>query len=184
MGHWTHPLLARLLVNPPTCPPSLHWVHLLPLGLQFCPLPLSPSLCLCFFFFFQFHFIYFWLHWVFVTAQGLSLASRGSSSLWSTGFRRTGFSIVLHGLSSDGMHAQQLAHTGSVAPQHVRSSWTRDQTHVHCIGRQVHNHWTTREVPLLSYCMLHTLPCTPPPAPGKGQWALSHLIVRKQTCEQ
>ena len=147
-----------------------------------CPLPCVSA----FFFFFQFHFIYFWLHWVFVTAQGLSLvvASRGSSSLWSTGFRRTGFTIVLHGLSSDGMHAQQLAHTGSVAPWHVRSSWTRDQTHVHCIGRQVHNHWITREVPLLSYCMLHTLPCTPPPAPGKGQWALSHLIVRKQACEQ
>ena len=37
-GHWTHLLLARLPVNPTTHPPSLHWVHLLPLGLQFCPL--------------------------------------------------------------------------------------------------------------------------------------------------
>ena len=33
-------------------------------------------------------FIYFWLHWVFVAARGLSLvaASRGYSSLWCSGF--------------------------------------------------------------------------------------------------
>ena len=35
----------------------------------------------------------------------------------------------------------------SVAPQHVDSSWTRDQTHVSCIGRQSLSHWTTGEVP-------------------------------------
>ena len=28
---------------------------------------------------------------------------------------------------------------------HVGSSHTRDQTHVPCIGRQIPNHWTTRE---------------------------------------
>ena len=33
-----------------------------------------------------------------------------------------------------------------VAPGHVESSWTRDQTHVLCIGRQILNHWNTREV--------------------------------------
>ena len=33
-----------------------------------------------------------------------------------------------------------------VAPQLVESSWTRDRTHVPCIGRQILNHWTTREV--------------------------------------
>ena len=27
------------------------------------------------------------------------------------------------------------------------SSWTRDQTQVPCIGRQILNHWTTREAP-------------------------------------
>ena len=26
------------------------------------------------------------------------------------------------------------------------SSWTRNQTHVPCIGRQILNHWTIREV--------------------------------------
>ena len=30
--------------------------------------------------------------------------------------------------------------------QHVESSWTRDQTSVCCIGRQILNHWTTTEV--------------------------------------
>ena len=50
----------------------------------------------CFLFFF-----FFWLRWVFVAAHGLSLvaASRGYSSLWSTGSRCAGF-------SSCGMGAQ------------------------------------------------------------------------------
>ena len=34
---------------------------------------------------------------------------------------------------------------GLVAPQHVESSWTRDQTHA-CIGRQILIYYTTREV--------------------------------------
>ena len=29
----------------------------------------------------------------------------------------------------------------------MESSWTRDWTHVSCIGRQILNHWTTRQVP-------------------------------------
>ena len=32
------------------------------------------------------------------------------------------------------------------------SSPARDPTHVPCIGRQVLNHWTTREAPLLNSC--------------------------------
>ena len=31
-----------------------------------------------------------------------------------------------------------------VAPWHVESSQTKDQTNVPCIGRQILNHWTTR----------------------------------------
>ena len=37
-------------------------------------------------------------------------------------------------------------HTGLVALQHVGSSRTRDQTRVLRIGRQMLNHWTTKEV--------------------------------------
>ena len=40
----------------------------------------------------------------------------------------------------------QLWPMGPVAPWHVGSSWTRDRTHVPCIGRRILNHWTTREV--------------------------------------
>jgi len=35
---------------------------------------------------------------------------------------------------------------GLVASWYVESSWTRDGTHVSCIGRWILNHWTTREV--------------------------------------
>ena len=42
--------------------------------------------------------------------------------------------------------AQQLRVRGLVAPWHVGSSWTRDGTHVPCIGRRILIHWTTREV--------------------------------------
>ena len=38
---------------------------------------------------------------------------------------------------------------GLVAPQHVESSQTRDQTHVSCIGRQILIHGATREVPCI-----------------------------------
>ena len=42
--------------------------------------------------------------------------------------------------------AQQLWHLSLVAPWHVGSSWTRDQTCVPFIGRRILNHWTTRKV--------------------------------------
>ena len=70
--------------------------------------------------------------------------------MWSTGSRCTVF-------SSCRMQAQQLQLAGSraqaqlwrmalVALQHVESSWTRDQTHVPCTGRQILIHCTNREV--------------------------------------
>ena len=34
------------------------------------------------------------------------------------------------------------------------SSQTRDQTHVPCIGRQILNHWTTKEVPLFPFVIV------------------------------
>ena len=42
-------------------------------------------------------------------------------------------------------------HTGLVVPQHVGSSWTRDQTHVPCIGRQILDDCATREVLMLTF---------------------------------
>ena len=42
-----------------------------------------------------------------------------------------------------------------VTLRHVESSWTRDQTHVPCIGRRILIHCTTREVP---FYLLHIFP--------------------------
>ena len=57
------------------------------------------------------------------------------------------FSSCEQGLK--GTQAQWLWPEGYVALQHVGlRSLTRDWTCIPCIGRQVLNHWTTREVPL------------------------------------
>ena len=40
-----------------------------------------------------------------------------------------------------------------VAPWHVESFWTRDQTCVPCIGRWILYHWTSREVPASTLLM-------------------------------
>ena len=50
----------------------------------------------------------------------------------------SGSGVVACGLSS-------WQHTGVVASQHVGSSQTRGGTHVPCIGKQILNHWTTKE---------------------------------------
>ena len=38
---------------------------------------------------------------------------------------------------------QAAVHKGLVIPQHMGFSWSRDQTCVPCIGRQILNHWST-----------------------------------------
>ena len=48
-------------------------------------------------------------------------------------------------IPGSGAQAQLLWHTGLVAPGPVGSSWTRNQTCVSCIGRQILYHWATRE---------------------------------------
>ena len=44
-----------------------------------------------------------------------------------------------------------LWHTDLVTPRHVGSSVTRDQMHVHCVGRWILNHQTTRGVPVIAF---------------------------------
>ena len=39
----------------------------------------------------------------------------------------------------------------------MESSWTRDRTHVPCIGRWIPNHWTDREVHFLLILMYRRL---------------------------
>ena len=111
-------------------------------------------------------FIYFWLRCVFVAVCRLSLvaASGGYSLLRCAGFSLWWLLLLwstlqVHGFSSCGMwaqqlwlagsraQAQQLWHTGLVAPRHVGSSQIRARTRGPCIGRLILNHCTTREVP-------------------------------------
>ena len=83
--------------------------------------------------------IYFWWHWVFIALRGLSLVASHCGGFSCCRARGLGW-------------AQWLWHTSVVALSDLSSSmWdlssrTRDQTHVPCIGRQILNHWTTREV--------------------------------------
>ena len=55
--------------------------------------------------------------------------------------------VVAHGLSRCDSWSQ-LPHS-----MWDLSSLTRDQTHVPCIARQIPNHWTPREVPVIYYFM-------------------------------
>ena len=52
------------------------------------------------------------------------------------------------GLPHCGQSLYRLSHQGSL---------TRDQIHIPCFGRQIPNHWTTREVPILTIfkCRVH-----------------------------
>ena len=52
--------------------------------------------------------------------------------------------LLLQGMGS---RAPQLRCMDLFALWYVESSWTKDQTHVPCIGRRILKHWTTRKVP-------------------------------------
>ena len=66
--------------------------------------------------------------------------------LWHAGFSSCGTWAQQLWLAGSRAQAQQLWRTGLVDPQHVGSSWTRARTRVPCIGRQILNHYATREV--------------------------------------
>ena len=80
---------------------------------------------------------------------GSSLLHTGFLQLW-----RLGAPLQLQGtillcwllvLWSAGSR-EQLWHTGSAAPQYVKSSQSRTESCVPCTGRWILNHWITREV--------------------------------------
>ena len=82
----------------------------------------------------------FWLHRVFVAVCRLSLiVVPGLFSLpW--------LPLLRHADSRE--WAENFRLRGLVAPRPVESSWTWAQTCVLCIGRQILNHWATKEVPV------------------------------------
>ena len=60
--------------------------------------------------------------------------------------------LLLQSTGSRVHRLQQLWHTGLAAPQHMESPWSRDQTHVPCIGRQILIHWSTKE---FQFCLMN-----------------------------
>ena len=58
------------------------------------------------------------------------------------------------GCSGWSTQAKELWRVGLVALRHVESSQNRDRPHVPCIGRQILNHWTTRDI-LHHFWILH-----------------------------
>ena len=89
-------------------------------------------------------FIYVWLCWVFIAAQALQLWQVETTlQLWRVDFSLQ-WLLLLQSTGSR-VQAQQLCGTRLITPRHVGSSWSRDQTHVPCIGRQTLHHWTTKE---------------------------------------
>ena len=69
-------------------------------------------------------------HWGGFSCCGAQAAGLQASVLWPPG---------------SGAQTQQLWCLGLAVLWHVGSSWTRDWTHVTCIGRQILYHWATRE---------------------------------------
>ena len=90
----------------------------------------------------------FLLHWVFVASHGLDLVAESWASPRDGSWTSV---IATHRLSSHGSWVLKcmsfsLWCAGVVAPWHVESSGTKDQTHVPCISRQILIHWTIREI--------------------------------------
>ncbi|KAB0353506.1 hypothetical protein FD755_023794, partial [Muntiacus reevesi] len=54
--------------------------------------------------------------------------------------------VILYDEATSSLDSITEECTGSVAPWHVKSSWTRDQTNVSCIGRQIRIYCTTRDI--------------------------------------
>ena len=77
---------------------------------------------------------------------GSSLLCWDSSLWWWAGLSLGVFSCWGHRLQGT-LASVVVVHVGLVAPQHVESSRTRDQTHVPYTGRWILIHCTTREVP-------------------------------------
>ena len=75
------------------------------------------------------------------------LSSCGAQVLGHSGFGRCGAKAPYLQLTGSTAWAQQLWHTGSVAPGHVGSSWTRDQTSVLCTAWRILSYWTIMEAP-------------------------------------
>ena len=106
--------------------------------------------------------LFSWLSWAFLAVQAFlwlwgavaTLYLRCSGFLLPWLFLLGNMGSRARGPSRCCTWAQELWCAGLVALQHVGSSWTRDRTCVSFIGRQILNHWTTRQVCLYHYYFL------------------------------
>ena len=86
-----------------------------------------------------------YLSYVFIGCTGFSDAALAFSSCsaqvshCSSSFCCRALDLRSEDFRSSGM--------GLVALRHLGSSWTRDRTRLPCTGRQILNHWSTREAP-------------------------------------
>ena len=87
--------------------------------------------------------------WGLLSRRGVQASHCGNFSCCSPGSRACRLQQLQ--LAGSRAPAQQLQPTDLVALLHVKSSQTRDRTPVPCIGRQVFNHWTIREIPRLLF---------------------------------
>ena len=139
---------------------DLAWLlsQLMPTPPPFNPSPTQTSLLissfLMFFFFFNIY--------LFLAVLGLRCCEQtfsscsvcGLLSSWGAWVSHCGGFFCGRAQTLD-RRLQQLRCTGLVASRHVEFSQTRDQTHVLiCIGRQIFNHWTTREVPSYFFLLI------------------------------
>ena len=69
------------------------------------------------------------------------------------------------GVSSFSVWAQQLWHSGLVAPRHVESSQNKDQTYGPCIDRQILNH-CFHGSPEIEFLKILVIGPTPQKTPG------------------
>lgn len=89
---------------------------------------------------------YFWLHWAVAAVCGflivvMSPAVEHRLQAEASVVAALGLLVVAHGL-----WAQQLWHKSLAAVWGIEYLWTRNGTHVRCIGRQIFIHCATREV--------------------------------------
>ena len=89
---------------------------------------------------------------------GLSLVAASGGALRGSGWASRCGGFFCCGARGLECELGSCCTRGSVALQHVRSSWTRDLTRVPYTGRQILSHWTTWEVPFPSFLFL-TLSC-------------------------
>ena len=97
---------------------------------------------------------------------GFSLVATSGGYSLAAVLRLPTLCLLLWGAGSRALRLQQLQHMwqrGSVAPRRVQSSWTRDQTYISRIGRQILYHRVNRgalEKYILNSGMIILSPCS------------------------